>query len=123
MEACAVAVLDAVQRPGPTALVEAHVSLRVVVTGGVDGGVALLRDGDPVVEDGHHLVASFDGQRATWTKIALDIDDDERVAGLEFAGTGSHGIPLRLSLLFYRIGLRFEGSFGGLDGRPHHGKR
>ena len=61
-------------------------------------GVSPLRGGDPVVQDGHHLVASLDGQSAAWTKIVLDIDDDERVAGLQFVGTGSHGIPLRFSL-------------------------
>src|SRR5665213_2110570 len=83
MKTRAVAVLNAMRWPYPTSLFEADMVSRVPIARRVYRHIRSNGGVDPSVENGNHLVATVDGQRAARTEVLLHIDYDQGVTGPE----------------------------------------
>jgi hypothetical protein len=59
---------------------EAEMMPRMPVAGREYRNASKNRRIDPAIQHGHHGITMFDWQRAAWTKVDLDIDDDQCVA-------------------------------------------
>ena len=79
MKFCSNTFLEAMRRPDTSIGFEGAVVGGMPISCGVDLRVSALKCLDVFIQNRDDLIAIWDGERAAWAKIVLNIDDKKRV--------------------------------------------